>query len=109
MALTKCSEINVIRALADEPSLTAAQLKAKFDEGSNIIKEYINVTLTNEIEAMISAVNNVLGDVTNQQLACLTGLSANILTLLSQKQKIISSGTAAPSGGENGDVYLRYS
>ena len=40
------TDLNIVQALADEPNdvggLSAAQLKAKFDEAANIIKEYLN-------------------------------------------------------------------
>jgi len=43
------SDLNVIQKLDDEPNdvggLTAAELKAKFDEAGNVIKKYINETL----------------------------------------------------------------
>ena len=46
-------DLNIIQALDDEPNdvggLTSAELKAKFDEGPNKIKEYINGTLIPEI------------------------------------------------------------
>lgn len=109
MALTECSSISVIQELKDQPPLTAPQLKAKFDEGSNIIKDYINVNLTKEIDNKFAAVDNILGSVTAKQLECLAGLSINILTLLSQKQNNATSGTGTPTGGSDGDVYLRYS
>lgn len=35
--------------------------------------------------------------------------SGGIYTALSAKQKTITSGTAAPSGGSNGDIYIQYS
>lgn len=42
-------DLNIIQKLDDEPNdvggLTSAELKAKFDESGNIIKEYINETL----------------------------------------------------------------
>lgn len=42
-------DLNVIQKLDDEPNdvggLTASELKAKFDEAGNIIKNYINLTL----------------------------------------------------------------
>ena len=42
-------DLNIIQKLDDEPNdvggLTSAELKAKFDEGGNIIKKYINKTL----------------------------------------------------------------
>ncbi len=43
------AELDIISALEDEPNdvggLTAAELKARFDEAGNIIKNYINGTL----------------------------------------------------------------
>lgn len=49
--LTK--DLNIIQALDDEPNdvggLTAAELKAKFDEAGNLIKEYINDTLIPQV------------------------------------------------------------
>ena len=48
-------DLNIIQKLDDEPNdvggLTAAELKAKFDEAGNIIKAYINGTLIPEILA----------------------------------------------------------
>lgn len=41
-------DMNIISALDDEPNdvggLTATELKAKFDEGGNAIKDYLNNT-----------------------------------------------------------------
>ena len=43
------SDLDIIQKLDDEPNdvggLTAAQLKAKFDESGNTIKTYLNDTL----------------------------------------------------------------
>ena len=55
MALTKLTaDLNIIAALDDEPNdvggLTAAQLKAEFDEAGNTVKAYVNETLTVELD-----------------------------------------------------------
>ena len=55
MAIQKMTnDLNIIQKLDDEPNdvggLTAADLKAKFDEGSNTIKDYINNTLIPSID-----------------------------------------------------------
>ena len=55
MALSKFTkDMAIISALDDEPNdvggLTAAELKAKFDEGGQAIKEFINDTLTTEVD-----------------------------------------------------------
>lgn len=56
MSFTKLtSNLAVIAALADLPNatdgLSPAQLKAKFDEASGLIKTYLNSTLTTELES----------------------------------------------------------
>lgn len=54
-------DLNIIQALDDEPNdvggLTAQELKAKFDEGPNKIKKYLNETLAPELlaEAAVEA------------------------------------------------------
>ena len=56
MAFTKVTkDMDIIAALDDEPNdvggLTAAQLKAKFDEGGKALKLFLNDTLIAELEA----------------------------------------------------------
>jgi len=56
MAITKMTDdLNIIQALADLPNdtdgLTPAQLKAKYDEAANLLKTYLNNTLTVELES----------------------------------------------------------
>lgn len=56
MALSKFNkDMAIISALDDEPNdvggLSAAELKAKFDEGGQAIKQYINDTLTSQIDS----------------------------------------------------------
>ena len=60
MAFTKITkDMNIIAALADEPNdvggLSAAQLKAKFDEGGLALKTFVNGTLIDELEAGTAA------------------------------------------------------
>lgn len=56
MALSKFEkDMAIISALDDEPNdvggLTAAELKAKFDEGGKAIKQFLNETLTPQIDS----------------------------------------------------------
>lgn len=75
MALTNFTkDMNVIAALSDEPNiddgLTAAQLKAKFDEGGNAVKEYINNKLVPYVNGKnIDTEQLVDGAVTTDKLA----------------------------------------
>jgi hypothetical protein len=69
MALAKLTtDLNIISALPDQPNqsagLTAAQMKAKYDEGTNDIKNFINDTLTVEIGTLDSANVKKTGDQT---------------------------------------------
>jgi len=66
MALSKLTtDLNIISPLDTEPNdvggLTAAQLKAKFDEGTNDIKTYINNTLTTEADDTLATKAEVQG------------------------------------------------
>lgn len=59
MALTQFSkDMHIIAALDDEPNdvggLSAAELKAKFDEGGVSVKEYLNETLLPEINQQLA-------------------------------------------------------
>ena len=55
MSLTKFTgNTNAISELPDTPTLTSEELKAKFDEAGSNIKKYINETLTEEVEQLIS-------------------------------------------------------
>lgn len=74
MAFTKVTkDMGIIGALADKPNdvggLTAAQLKAKFDEAGEALKLYLNNTLTAELEAA--------GGAGNIGISAITGLTAN--------------------------------
>lgn len=59
MALTKFTQnMDIIAKLDDEPNdaggLSAAELKARFDEGGLALQNYINEILTPEVEAEVA-------------------------------------------------------
>lgn len=71
MALSKFEkDMNIVAALDDEPNdvggLTAAELKAKFDEGGNAVKKYLNDTLIPEIESQKANTSDLQGLVLGQ-------------------------------------------
>ena len=76
MSLTKCTvAVDNISTLADKPALTAAQLKAKFDKTGADLKDYINNTLTDEIDTLASSKTS------NSDFVVITGsVGANINT-----------------------------
>lgn len=53
-------DLNIIQTLDDQPALTSAQLKAKFDEGTNIIKDYINTYLTASINNLDTTISSAI-------------------------------------------------
>lgn len=74
MSLTKFTEdTNVISALDDTPSLTSAQLKAKFDEVGTKIKGYINNTLTGEVDQLVATEKSSLQTSISNLNTTLTG------------------------------------
>lgn len=115
MALTKLTtNLNNIQALHDRPNtsdgLTADELKERFDRAGNDIKSYINNTLTEEIDGL-TADNYSKSDIDNM----FSGLSATyynktqIDNTVSTLQPKITYGTGTPTGGSNGDIYIKYS
>ena len=57
MALTKLEEnLNTIENLPDSPTLESTELKKKFDESSIKIKDFINETLTTEIDNIVTQI-----------------------------------------------------
>ena len=55
MAFTQITkDMSIIQKLADNPTETAAELKAKFDEGGEAVKEYLNSVHLPELEAEVA-------------------------------------------------------
>ncbi len=68
MALSKFDkDMQIIQALDDEPNdvggLTSAELKAKFDEGGEAVKQYINEILTEEVASREDLQGLILGQI----------------------------------------------
>ena len=120
MSLTKLTaNLNNISSLPDKPTLQSDELKAVFDEAGNVIKEYINETLTDEVEKLISdtakanktTVENTLdSDSIANALSSAQGkvLKTLIDKLDNNKQKNISISTEEPTGGSDGDIHIQY-
>ena len=133
MAYTKFNTdlVNIIRSLPDAPTLSATELKIAFDRGSMNLAEYLNSTLTDEIEskdycfevaieqisdlvesinstvdALNSSVNSLLESY-NSHKANTSHINSSERTLWNSKQKKITYGTSAPTGGTDGDIYIQ--
>lgn len=105
MALSKFTkDMAIIRGLDDEPNdvggLTAAQLKAKFDEGGEALKQYLNETL-------LPALN---GDHAAAELGAVFG--GEETTIQKALDSLAAAGTQAgnvPAGGAAGSVLRKRS
>ena len=120
MSLTKLTaNLNNISSLPDKPTLQSDELKAMFDEAGNVIKEYLNEVLTEEVEKLVSdtakanktTVENTLdSDSIANALSSAQGkvLKTLIDNVNNNKQKNISISSAEPTGGSDGDIYIQY-
>ena len=105
------ANVNNIQGLSDRPNIadgiTAQELKALFDKAASDIKTYINGTLIPELEYQL---NQMVTDVyTKSQIdSQMSSVNDSITNIQNNYQTKITSGTSAPSGGSNGDVYLKY-
>ncbi len=105
MALTKLTkDMAIIQKLDDEPNdvggLTADQLKAKFDEAGEAIKEYLNETLLSELGGDAAA--GALG-------AMLNGETMSVQEALDLLQMASIQSGNVPVGGGAGDVLQKKS
>lgn len=115
MALTKLTtNLNNIQALHDRPNtsdgLTADELKERFDRAGNTIKSYINNTLTEELDTTIA--NTYSGSEIDSMISGLGNTYYNktqIDNTVATLQPKITYGTGTPTGGSNGDIYIKYS
>ena len=74
-------DVNIISSLPDQPTITSTQLKAKFDEASTKIKNYINNTLIDGItdwgDDLQTTIEGELQDAIDEIEALINGLSAD--------------------------------
>lgn len=79
-----------------------ATTKEEFTELENDVKVAQSDIAT--AEAGISNLTTNLNSLTNT----VSTLNSNTTTALNGKQKAITRGTATPSGGSDGDIYIQY-
>ena len=109
MAIPQCNaETNAVSNLPDSPAISPAELKATFDRAGNEIKTYINDQQNPGINSTInSAISGVNTTITNMQTTN-NARFTNIENQITQLQGKITSGSVAPSGGSDGDIYIQY-
>ena len=115
MALTRFGgDVNVISKLENTPMLEAQKLKESFDAAGQALKEYLNDALIpdlddkfrdidDQLEKIPTVADSLESDDTKAALSAAMGKKLN-----EEKQNKILAGTDEPSGGEDGDIYIRY-
>jgi len=110
MALPKLiKDLNYIQALSDRPNtadgLTSMELKEKFDQAANDIKNYINNELISEIDKQnLASIKGSDSRLTDSR-RCNNNFD-NYKIALSNLH--INSGTKLPTTGEDGDIFFLY-
>ncbi|OMF38772.1 hypothetical protein BK133_00785 [Paenibacillus sp. FSL H8-0548] len=98
MAITPINDnLNIVQSLGDRPNaldgLSAAALKAKFDEAANLIKNYINTVLITELAAVTDN-DSGADNIGTTSIADLDGATVQaILESLRNKLKDTTSGS----------------
>lgn len=122
MAISSFSDdVNILAALGDNPntdnSLSAAQLKAKFDFAANLIKTYINNTLVGAINTNSSNIASNTSDIAGKADAATTlagygitdAMTATAITAaLALKQDLIHVTDTPPTSASPDGIYLVY-
>ena len=116
MALTKMStDVNNIQALSDRPNeidgLTSAQLKQRFDKAGSDIKTYLNSTLTEELDEIITTIPSSDDFVLNSDSRLTDARKCNNTFNNWETARTnlkISYGTSLPSSADNGSIFLLY-
>ena len=116
MALTKCTaDVNNIQALSDRPNtidgLTSSQLKERYDKAGADIKEYINETLTEELDTALSSIPSTDNFVRNDDSRLTNSRKCNNTFdswSTSRTNLKISYGTTLPSSADNGSIFFLY-
>ena len=106
MALSNCRAVtDRIRSLPDEPSITASELKEAFDAGAQNVKDWINNTHLPELLLALAGCapfEHTHNTLYYQKSQTYTKTEVNALI------PNITTGTAAPTGLSEGQIYLRY-
>ena len=86
------ADLNIIQTLADQPAMPARELKAKFDEAGNIIKNFLNDQLLDELEDWQTSLNeSITASMTNLENRVDSRLTTLETNLTSQMNNLDSS------------------
>lgn len=94
-------DVSVISKLDDKPTLSSSELKKKFDEGPQVIKDYINNVLLPALENInVKVINDLTTGGSNNAAS-----AEMVKKLNTEKQNIISYGSQVPVLSE-GQIFI---
>lgn len=106
------ADLNIISSLADQPAMTARDLKAKFDEAGNIIKDFLNDQLLDELEDWQASIDTTITNKINRLASDLEASLNNMQTTLEGEMQALqnsvsSLGTTASKKVVYGDLVIQ--
>ena len=114
MALTKMiANVNNIQALSDRPNtidgLTSAELKERFDKAGADIKDYLNTTLTEELDDVLATIPTNYVTTSDSRLTNSRTCNNNFDNWSTARANLkIGYGTALPVSGDEGSIFFLY-
>lgn len=114
MPLTKMTtNVNNIQALSDRPNtidgLTSAELKEKFDKAGADLKDYLNTTLTEELDAALATIPTNYVATNDSRLTNSRICNNNFDSWSTARTNLkIGYGTSLPASGDEGSIFFLY-
>ena len=116
MGLSKfTASVNNIQSLSDRPNtidgLTSSELKERFDKAGTDIKEYLNDTLTEELDTAIATIPDSSNFVTTSDSRLTNSRKCNNSFdnwSTARGNLKIGYGTSLPSSADNGSLFFLY-
>ena len=114
MPLTKMTtNVNNLQALSDRPNtidgLTSAELKERFDKAGADIKDYLNTTLTEELDDVLATIPTNYVTTSDSRLTNSRTCNNSFDNWSTARANLkIGYGTALPVSGDEGSIFFLY-
>ena len=114
MPLTKMTtNVNNIQALSDRPNeidgLTSSELKERFDKAGADLKDYLNTTLTEELDDVLATIPTNYVTTSDSRLTNSRTCNNSFDSWSTARTNLkIGYGTALPSSGDEGSIFFLY-
>lgn len=114
MPLTKMTtNVNNIQALSDRPNeidgLTSSELKERFDKAGADLKDYLNTTLTEELDDVLATIPTNYVTTSDSRLTNSRTCNNNFDSWSTARTNLkIGYGTSLPASGDEGSIFFLY-